>query len=334
MPPARTSRTRTRRRTSQTYDIEKEKLSTLTSGVRELTRCRSTARSWSTKRRTASPASRPAPPTAPKDDAAKEAKVDLSGWTVRVNPREEWKQMLHEAWRLQRDFFYDPKMHGVDWDGVWKQYGPLADRISSRDDLADLLGEMFGELNVGHAYHGGRRRAPGQDRSAPACSPPTCATTLRAASGRSRRSIAAITRCRTGLRRSPAPISDQARANGWSRLTASRSSKGEDYLQAPRQSRRPGSRAVDQRHARSSRAHAAWSSRRSATTRRSATPTWIREMRDYVDKKSNGQIGYIHLYDMGGLGLRQFARDYPPQWHRSAASSWTTAGITAASWRR
>ena len=41
--------------------------------------------------------------------------------------------------------------------------------------------------------------------------------------------------------------------------------------------------------------------------------TWIRETREYVDKKSNGQIGYIHLYDMGGLGLRQFSRDYPPQ---------------------
>ena len=56
---------------------------------------------------------------------------------MRINPREEWKQMLREAWRLQRDFFYDAKMHGVDWDGVWKQYGPLADRIASRDDLAE-----------------------------------------------------------------------------------------------------------------------------------------------------------------------------------------------------
>jgi len=51
--------------------------------------------------------------------------LDLSGWTVRINPREEWKQMLREAWRRQRDFFYDAKMHGVDWEGVWKQYGPL-----------------------------------------------------------------------------------------------------------------------------------------------------------------------------------------------------------------
>src|SRR5207247_959872 len=50
---------------------------------------------------------------------------------------------------------YDAKMHGVDWEGVWKQYGSLADRMSTRDDLEDLLGEMLGELNVGHAYHWG-----------------------------------------------------------------------------------------------------------------------------------------------------------------------------------
>src|SRR5262249_5559941 len=43
---------------------------------------------------------------------------------------------------------------------------------------------------------------------------------------------------------------------------------------------------------------------------------WVRENREYVDKKSQGQIGYIHLYDMGGRGLRQFARDYPPQWRK------------------
>ena len=43
---------------------------------------------------------------------------------------------------------------------------------------------------------------------------------------------------------------------------------------------------------------------------------WVREDREYVDKKSNGQLGYIHLYDMSGRGLRQFARDYPPQWRK------------------
>src|SRR5512143_312624 len=117
-----------------TYDIEKEKLSTVTSGVRDFdVSMDGKVLVYRTKDgfvRIEAGATE-----APKDDAAKEAKVDLSGWTVRIAPRDEWKQMLHEAWRLQRDFFYDPKMHGVDWTAVWKQYGSLADRMASRDDL-------------------------------------------------------------------------------------------------------------------------------------------------------------------------------------------------------
>ena len=138
----------------QTYDIEKEKLSTITSGVKAYAvSLNHKVLVYQTKEgftRIEAGATE-----APKDDDAKEAKIDLAGWSLSINPREEWKQMLHEAWRLQRDFFYDPKMHGVDWVGVWRQYSCLADRIGSRGDLADCLGEMFGELNVGHAYHGG-----------------------------------------------------------------------------------------------------------------------------------------------------------------------------------
>jgi tricorn protease len=60
--------------------------------------------------------------------------------------------------------------------------------------------------------------------------------------------------------------------------------------------------------------------------------TWIRENREYVDKKSGGQIGYLHLYDMGGLGLRQFARDYPPQWRKRGFiidDRWNHGGFVA-----
>ena len=59
---------------------------------------------------------------------------------------------------------------------------------------------------------------------------------------------------------------------------------------------------------------------------------WVRQNREYVDKKSNGQIGYIHLYDMSGRGLRQFARDYPPQWRKRAmiSSILRLAGSSAA----
>ena len=57
-------------------------------------------------------------------DLAK-AKVDLSGWTFPFNPREQWQQMFREAWRLERDYFYDPKMHGVDWPAMLEKYRPL-----------------------------------------------------------------------------------------------------------------------------------------------------------------------------------------------------------------
>ncbi len=140
-----------------TYDIEKEKVFTLASGVRGYdVSMNGKVLVYRTKagffRVEAGATSAPKPDPA-NPESGEDSKIDLSGWTVRIDPRQEWQQMLREAWRLQRDFFYDPKMHGVDWEGVWRQYGSLAERMSSRDDLEDLLGEMLGELNVGHAYH-------------------------------------------------------------------------------------------------------------------------------------------------------------------------------------
>ena len=89
-------------------------------------------------------------------DAAPDQKLDkpmsLSGMNVTIDPREEWRQMFHEAWRIQRDFFYDPNMHGVDWPAMRKHYGPMVEDCASRRDLDYVIGELIAELNVGHAY--------------------------------------------------------------------------------------------------------------------------------------------------------------------------------------
>jgi tricorn protease len=69
---------------------------------------------------------------------------------VRASPREEWRQMYREAWRIQRDFFYDPGLHGADLAALQKRYEPYLDNIASRSDLAYLFAEMMGELTVGH----------------------------------------------------------------------------------------------------------------------------------------------------------------------------------------
>jgi tricorn protease len=72
-----------------------------------------------------------------------------------VNPREEWRQILVDAWRFERDFFYDPNMHGVDWNKVKEQYLKMLDGASTREELDFILGEMIGELSSSHTYHGG-----------------------------------------------------------------------------------------------------------------------------------------------------------------------------------
>jgi tricorn protease len=88
-----------------------------------------------------------------------EAKVDLSGWTFPIDPKEQWRQMFREAWRLERDYFYDPKMHGVDWPAMLEKYRPLSLRVTSRSELSDLLGQMVSELSALHTFvHGGDRR--------------------------------------------------------------------------------------------------------------------------------------------------------------------------------
>ncbi|MEZ5346371.1 MAG: PDZ domain-containing protein [Pyrinomonadaceae bacterium] len=74
---------------------------------------------------------------------------------VRVDPRSEWEQMYKEAWRIQRDFFYDPTFHGVDIKMMETRYRPFLDGIASRTDLNYLFQEMLGNLTVGHHNSGG-----------------------------------------------------------------------------------------------------------------------------------------------------------------------------------
>ncbi len=84
--------------------------------------------------------------------------VDLSNMKVWVNLKEEWRQIFTESWRQMRDFFYDPAMHGVNWTVIYKKYEPLLAYVNHRADLTYIIGEMIGELSVGHAYTGGGDR--------------------------------------------------------------------------------------------------------------------------------------------------------------------------------
>ncbi len=91
--------------------------------------------------------------------------LSTAGMTATIDPQEEWQQLFTEAWRIQRDFFYDPQMHGVDWPAVRERYVRMLDDCAGREDVSFVIGEMISELNVGHAYV----RSGGDVESAPRC---------------------------------------------------------------------------------------------------------------------------------------------------------------------
>jgi tricorn protease len=90
--------------------------------------------------------------------------LDLGGWTFSIDPREDWRQIFVDAWRLERDYFYDPGMHGVDWDAVLKKFGPLVERVTTRDELSDLIGRVVGELSALHTSVRGGDHRQGPDQ--------------------------------------------------------------------------------------------------------------------------------------------------------------------------
>jgi tricorn protease len=78
--------------------------------------------------------------------------LDMEGMTLRIEPLVEWAQIYHDTWLIMRDWFYDPDMHGVDWDAMLRRYQPLLPHLAHRADLDYLQAELIAELNVGHAY--------------------------------------------------------------------------------------------------------------------------------------------------------------------------------------
>ena len=97
----------------------------------------------------------PADAKGPLAKSLEKARVDLSAWKLRYDPKEDWRQIFVDSWRMHRDFFYDPGMHGVDWPAMRAKYAPLVARVHDRDELNDLIGQMIGELAALHSRASG-----------------------------------------------------------------------------------------------------------------------------------------------------------------------------------
>ncbi len=82
-------------------------------------------------------------------------KLNLASLEATIDPRAEWMQIFNDVWRIERDFFYDPNLHGVDWQKMKERYGELIRSAVTRWDVNYIIGELIGELNSSHTYRSG-----------------------------------------------------------------------------------------------------------------------------------------------------------------------------------
>lgn len=244
------------------------------------------------------------------DDKGKD--LDTSHMLMRVDPVAEWNEMFHMAWRLERDFFVNPKMNGVDWDEIRTRYSKLLPLMGHREDLNYLLGEIQGELSNSHTYVGGGDMD--DDRPLLATGLVGADYGLDAKSGRYFfRKIYA---------------GDNTRQEFTSPLTEPGINVHEgDYLLAVdghelRAPADPYSLFVGTRGETVTLTvanDAAGSGKRDVTVKTLHDELalhqddWIKHNRDYVAKASGGQIGYIYLDDMGANGMKQFIDQFYAQ---------------------
>ena len=237
------------------------------------------------------------------DDKAKD--LDTSRMLMRVDPRQEWSEMYHMAWRLERDFFVNPKMNGVDWDAIGAKYAKLLPLVGHREDLNYVIGEIQGELSNSHTYVGGGDLNDGRQSLATGLLGADYG--LDAKSGRYY-----IQKIYTG---------DNTRHDFTSPLSEpGLDVHAGDYILAVdgRELKVPtdiyslfvGSRGRTVTLTVASDATGTGKHDVTVTTLHDELAIrqddWIRHNRELVDKASGGQVGYVYLDDMGANGMKQF----------------------------
>ncbi len=241
-------------------------------------------------------------------------RLNLSDMKVNLDRHAEWRQIFHESWRQMRDFMYTPNMHGMDWEAIRDQYEPLVDHVTHRADLTYVIGEMIGELNVGHAYVGGGDM-PRAERIQLGL--------LGAQLEKDQQSgYFRITRILRGQnwqtnRRSPLTeigvdvnegdyiiAVDGMPTNELQDIYTALVDKADKQvtLRVNNQPREQGSREtvvvpIQDEHG-------------------LYYYNWVQDNIDYVYEQTDGRVGYIHIPDMGVSGLNEFVRNYYPQLRR------------------
>ncbi|MCP4656863.1 MAG: peptidase S41, partial [bacterium] len=232
--------------------------------------------------------------------------VSTAGLRVDRVPAEEWAQIFDEVWRRYRDFFYVENMHGYDWEALREQYRPLIEHVGHRSDLNYLISEMIAELNVSHTYiTGGDWETPAR----PAAALLGCRFALDAESGRYRISEVFPGHNQEDIYRSPltevgvdVSAGDYLLEINGEELTGAdnpyrllrQAGRSTVELTVASQPTLEGSRRIVVRPIRDED--------------NLIYLGWIEGNRRRVAERSDGRVGYIHIPDMGGNGIREWIK--------------------------
>ena len=239
--------------------------------------------------------------------------VDVANWQIRFDPRDEWKQMFVDAWRLHRDWFYDTGMHGVDWKVTRARYEPLVARVTDRAELSDLISQMIGELSALHASVGGGDIRGGRDTVAVA----SLGARFEKTQGGFRvahiyssdpdipNEIAPLAQPHVNVRVGDVieSVNGASTANGVDIGQYLRGQVDKQVLLGVR----------DAGGARRQVVVVPMSQGRENDLR---YDEWEYTRRLAVEQKSNNQIGYVHLRAMGSGNMTEFAREFYPVFNR------------------
>ena len=251
----------------------------------------------------------------PKGKVEMEKNIDLSNVKVLVDRKKEWEQIFTESWRQMRDFFYDPGMHGVDWLAMKKKYQPLLQYVNHRSDLTYIIGEMIAELSIGHAYVGGGD-VPKAERIQMGL--------LGAEISRDESGYFKIDNILKGenwqdSRRSPlTEVGIDVKAGDFILAVNGTSTQSvkDIYELLINSANKTIELTINSKPD------------KTGTKKVLVKPindeedlyyfNWVKKNQDYVSSKTNGEVGYLHIPDMGEHGLNEFAKSFYPQLHKKA----------------